>query len=137
MALAHTVHGPLSGEPGVMYRQIVADSMPVTELGLSHVRLMRDANIGVRRLATANAVEPILQVRQRAVTAGTDVDVWFWRQRSCHIGRVIPIDRQMRSIDLQRPTITAELETAIDPFVVGALVAENKIDFMRSGETER
>jgi hypothetical protein len=29
------------------------------------------------------------------------------------------------------------LETSIDPFVVGALVAENKIDFMRSGETER
>jgi hypothetical protein len=29
------------------------------------------------------------------------------------------------------------LETAIDPFVVRALVAENKVDFMRSGETER
>src|SRR4051812_1886694 len=29
------------------------------------------------------------------------------------------------------------LQGGIDPFVVGALVAENKIDFMRSRETER
>ena len=60
--------------------------VPRAERGVRDVRrarrVMGDADVRVRRLAAPDAVEPVLQVRQRAVAARPDVDLRLRRVRA-------------------------------------------------------
>ena len=80
----------------LLRRAVPAHQMARPQRGVGDLRrprrLMADADVGVRRLAAADAVEPVLQVRQRPVTARSDVDVGFrrmcpWRVRRRRRGR--------------------------------------------------
>ena len=96
--------------------------------------LVRHANVRVGRLAVANAIQPVLKVRDCAVAARSDVDVRFRRKRARRPRGIVAIEGEPRPVNLQRAAIPAELEpSVIDATVVRAEVRGDEV----LGELER
>src|SRR5258705_1286536 len=74
---------------------------------------MGNPDMGVRYLAAADAVEPVLHVRQRPVAARTNVDLRIRRQRPRCVGGIVAVESQPCPIDLEGAAVATELEPAV------------------------
>src|SRR5262245_4081176 len=114
-----------SGERGRPYSRLGFDFLrcPVppdhlsrAQRGVRDVRrargLVANLDVRVRLRAAADAIQPVLKMRQRAVAARPNVDVGLRRQRSRSVRRIVTIEGQARAVDLQGAFLAAEFETA-------------------------